>query len=295
MVWLMRAISGVAAIIGGYLAAQLASRGETLLAVLYLTIAIAYLLATWTNPLSPLLWVGIGAMIGVFLFLDTGVMSITLAIAAAVLFWMRGRKQGSPVDPGSLRPVSPESVMEGAHPYVAELIESGWRQAGAYAFDSPKVPVTVSVLVHPNLDRHAEITDMVFSIESRFRESRILISNSSGLAGLPPSYLTNDVAGASPAELADAHQSALDILAGHDLAPLQVLEHTIVSEAMASERWRPSSGASRTPLEGSSTSVAAPVHSTTPRDRGHASRRGWSPVPIIEYPVTSSSIAACAT
>jgi hypothetical protein len=235
MVWLMRAISGVAAIIGGYLAAQLVSQGETLLAVLYLTLAIAYLLATWTNPLSPLLWVGIGAVIAVFLLLDPGVVSITLAIAAAALFWMRGRKRGSPVDPGSLCPVSPESVMEGAYPYVAELIESGWRQAGAYCFDSPKVPVTVSVLVHPDLDRHAEITDMVFSIESRFQESLILISNSSGRAGLPPSYLTNDVAGASPAELADAHQSALDILAGYDLVPLRVLEHTIVSEAMASE------------------------------------------------------------
>jgi hypothetical protein len=235
MVWLMRAISGVAAIIGGYLAAQLVSQGETLLAVLYLTIAIAYLLTTWTNPLSPLLWVGIGAVIAVFLILDPGVMSVALAIAAAALFWMRGRKRSSPVDPGSLCPVSPESVMEGAHSYVAELIESGWRQAGAYCFDSPRVPVTVSVLVHPDLDRHAEITDMVFSIESRFQESLILISNSSGRAGLPPSYLTNDVAGASPAELADAHQSALDILAGHDLAPLRVLEHTIVSEAMASE------------------------------------------------------------
>ncbi len=41
--------------------------------------------------------------------------------------------------------------------------------------------------------------------------------------------------GASPAELADAHQQALDILATFDVAPLQINEKTIVSEALASE------------------------------------------------------------
>jgi hypothetical protein len=235
MVWLVRAISAVALTVSVYLSATLAARGDTLSAVLFLSISIAYVLATWMNPLSPLLWIGIAAMISALLVLDPGVVSVTLAIAAAVLFWMRGRKQSSPVDPATLRPVEPDSVMPSAQAFVTELIEAGWRQAGAYAFDSRKTAVTVSVLVHPDLDRHAEITDMVFSIESRFPNSRILITNSSGRAVLPPSYLTNDVFGATPAELAEAHQHALDILGGFDLEPEHVLEHTIVSEAMASE------------------------------------------------------------
>lgn len=235
MMWLVRAISAFALIVGVYLAFNLASQGDTLSAILFLAISIGYVLATWMSPLSPLLWIGMGVMVAVLLVLDPGVISITLAIAAAILFWIRGKKQSSPVDPASLRPVAPESVMDGSRPFVTELLESGWRQAGAYAFDSRKAPVTVSVLVHSNLDRHAEITDLVFSIESRFHDSRILISNSSSRAGLPPSYLTNDVFGASPTELAEAHQRALDILAGYELEPQHVLEHTIVSEAMASE------------------------------------------------------------
>jgi len=235
MVWLVRAISAVALTVSVYLSATLAARGDTLSAGLFLSISIVYVLATWMNPLSPLLWIGIAAMISALLVLDPGVVSVTLAIAAAVLFWMRGRKQSSPVDPATLRPVEPDSVMPSAQAFVTELIEAGWRQAGAYAFGSRKTEVTVSVLVHPDLDRHAEITDMVFSIESRFPNSRILITNSSGRAVLPLSYLTNDVLGATPAELAEAHQHALDILGGFDLEPEHVLEHTIVSEAMASE------------------------------------------------------------
>ena len=235
VLWLVRALSSLAMILGVYLAVQLASRGDTLSAILFLAISIAFVLATWMNPLSPLLWVGIGAMVTVLVILDPGVISITLAITAAVMFWIRGMKQGSPVEAASLRPIEPDSVMNGAQPFVTELLESGWRQAGAYAFDSRRKAVTVSVLVHPNLDRHAEITDIVFSIESRFQDSRILISNSSGRTAWPPSYLTNDVFGASPAELAEAHQRALDLLAEYDLEPQHVLEHTIVSEAMASE------------------------------------------------------------
>jgi len=235
MVWLVRAISAVALTVGVYFSATLASQGDTVSAVLFLTISITYVLATWMHPLSPLLWIGIGAMIGAMIVLEPGVISFTLAIAAAVLFWMRGRKQSSPVDPASLCPVEPDSVMPGAEAFVTELLDADWRQAGAYAFDSQKTTVTVSVLVHPDLDRHAEITDMVFSIESRFQASRILITNSSGRAGLPPNYLTNDVFGATPAELAEAHQHALEILGGFELEPEHVLEHTIVSEAMASE------------------------------------------------------------
>jgi len=233
--WLARAISAVAFVVGMFLAAQAAAAGNTVGALLFIAISVAYVLATWVSPLSPVPWIAIGGMVTVFVVLDPGVISITLAAAAGVLFWMRGRKRSSSINTSSLHPVAPDAVMRGAEHRVAELVAMGWRQAGAYGFDSLAASVTASVLVHPDLDRHAQITDMVASIESRFENGRILITLNSGRATLPPNYLANDIPGASPAELAEDHQRALDLLATFGVAPLQVPEHTIVSEAMASE------------------------------------------------------------
>lgn len=235
IMWLARAVSAVAFVAGLFLAAQAAAAGNPVGALLFLAISVAYVLATWVSPLSPVPWIAIGGIVVVFVVIDPGVISVTLAVAAGVLFWMRGRKRSSSIDTTTLRPVSPESVMPGAEHVVEEFIDLGWRQAGAYAFDSMSGNVTASVLVHPDLDRHVQITDILVSIESRFEGGRILTTLSSGRASLPPNYLANDLLGASPAELADAHQAALDILATQGATALQVPEHTIVSEAMASE------------------------------------------------------------
>jgi hypothetical protein len=235
IMWLARAVSAVAFVVGMFLAAQAAAAGNTVGALLFIAISVAYVLATWVSPLSPVPWIAIGGMVAVFVVLDPGVISITLAAAAGVLFWMRGRKRSSSIDTSTLHPVAPDAVMRGAEQRVDELVAMGWRQAGAYGFESLAARVTASVLVHPNLDRHAQITDMLASIESRFDDGRILITLNSGRASLPPNYLTNDLPGASPAELAGDHQRALDLLVTFGVTPLQVPEHTIVSEAMASE------------------------------------------------------------
>ena len=136
MVWLARAISAVALFIGMITGARAASEGAIVLAFLYLTISVAFVLATWVSPLSPLVWVAIAGMVTVMLVLEPNVVTATLAIAAALLFWLRGRKQSSPVNPASLRAVPSDTVMRGAEAYVGELEDLGWRQAGAYAFDT---------------------------------------------------------------------------------------------------------------------------------------------------------------
>jgi hypothetical protein len=235
LVWLSRALSGLAFVLGLYFGALAMSRDQDVLAMLFLAISAAYVLATWANPASPLIWVAIGGIVTILVILDPNVLTVTLAVAAGALFWLRGRKQITRVNTSTIRPVADDAIMTGAERFVSELAELGWRQAGAYEFDSRSATVTASVLVHPELDRHAEITDMVFAIESRFEDGLILITMSSARAGLPPNYLANIVFGATPAELADAHQNALDLLATFDVAPLRVPEHTIVSEAMASE------------------------------------------------------------
>ncbi len=235
IIWLGRAISAIGLVIGVYVGMQLASRGQTSRAFLILSLAAVYVLTTWVSALSPLLWVSVGGMVLIFVVLEPNVISVTLVVAVAVLFWMRGKGQTSPIDPAGLRPAASDAVMPGAERFVTQLTERGWRQAGAYAFDSKRASVTASVLVHPDLDRYADITDMVFGIESRFEGSRMLITLNTGHGSLPPNYLGNGLVGASPAELADAHQQALDIIATFDVAPLHINEKTVVSEALASE------------------------------------------------------------
>lgn len=232
IVWLARAASTVALALGIYLAAGLAAAGGTLEAVLVLGIAGAYAISTWVNPLSPWLWVTLGVLAGLFVLIDPGVVSITLAVALVVLFWMRGRLQVPSV--ATLTPIFTNEVMPGAAGFVDELAGLGWEHVGGYAFESGHTAVTAAVMLHPDGDRYAAVTDMVYAIESRYDDVRILLTINSGRAALPPAYLTNVVKG-SPTELAASHQRAIELLADHGVMPLPLDPEAIVEEALASE------------------------------------------------------------
>lgn len=232
MVWLARAVSTVGLAIGVYFAIFWMSQGQVIQALLVLAIAVSYSLSTWVNPLSPWLWVTLGCLSGLFLLVDPGVVSVTMAVALVVLFWMRSRLEAPSVS--SLTPIFTDDVMPGAEGYVAELTDLGWHHAGGYTFESGRTPVTATVLLHPDGDRYAVITDMVFAIESRYPDSKILLSINSGRASLPPSYLTN-VRRGSPAKLAASHQTALDVIESFGLTPLPLDPEAVVEEALASE------------------------------------------------------------
>lgn len=232
LVWLSRAASTAGLAIGMYIAATWLSHGNVVEGLLVLAIAAAYALSTWLNPLSPWLWVALGALSALFLVIDTGVVSITMAIALLVLFWMRSRLQAPSVS--SLTPIFSDEVMPGAAGFVAELTDQGWEHVGGYAFESGHSPVTATVLLHPDADRYAAITDMVYAIESRYDDARILLTINSGRAALPPAYLSNVVKG-SPGELAAAHQRAVELVASHGLTPLPLDPEAVVEEALASE------------------------------------------------------------
>jgi hypothetical protein len=53
IMWLARAVSAVAFVVGMFLAAQAAATGNTVGALLFIAISVAYVLATWVSPLSP--------------------------------------------------------------------------------------------------------------------------------------------------------------------------------------------------------------------------------------------------
>jgi hypothetical protein len=232
MMWLARAVSTVGLAIGIYFAIVSMADGHAAQALLVLAIAVCYTLSTWVDPLSPLFWVTLGCLSGLFLFVDPGLVSLTLAVALVILFWMRSRIQ--PPSVSSLTPIFTDDVMPGAAAYVAELTDLGWRQVGGYTFDSARTPVTATVLLHPDGDRYAAITDMVFGIESRYPDSKILLTINSSRASLPPAYLTN-VRRGSPAKLADSHQRAIDVLESYGLTPLPLDPEAVVEEALASE------------------------------------------------------------
>ena len=63
LVWTARVFGVVAFAVGIHLAWRAAADGRTVLALLFLAIALAYVLGTWVNPLSPVLWVAIGAVV----------------------------------------------------------------------------------------------------------------------------------------------------------------------------------------------------------------------------------------
>lgn len=231
-VWLARAISTVGLVIAALIAAIWLSEGNTGQALLVLGVAAAYALVTWLNPLSPIFWVVVGVLSALFVLTDPGIVSITLAVALVVLFWMRGRIQAPSLS--SLTPIFTDEVMAGAERWVGELTDLGWEHVGGYSFESAKVPVTVAVLLHPDADRHAVITDVVFAIESRYDDSRFLLTINSGRAALPPSYLPNIVRG-TPGDLAASHTRAIEILVSHGVTPQQLDPEAVVEEALASE------------------------------------------------------------
>jgi hypothetical protein len=232
IVWLARAASTVGLAFGLYLAARLAAHGAAAPAMLVLSIAGAYAISTWLNPLSPWMWIALAVLTGLFVASDHGPISITLAVALVVLFWLRSRPQVPSVS--SLTPIFTDEVMPRAATFVAELTDRGWEHVGGYAFQTGRTPVTAAVLLHPEGDRYAAITDMVYAIESRFDDARVLLTINSGRASLPPFYLTN-VVKASPADLAASHQQALELLAERGLTPLPLDPEAVVEEALASE------------------------------------------------------------
>ena len=232
IVWLARAASTAGLAFGVYLAVRLAAHGATAPAMLVLAIAGAYAISTWLNPLSPLMWIALAVLAGLFVISDQGPISITLAVALVVLFWLRSRPQLPSIS--SLTPIFTDDVMPRAATLVAELTDQGWERVGGYAFQSGRTPVTAAVLLHPDCDRYAAITDLVYAIESRFDDAKVLLTINSGRASLPPFYLANVVKG-SPTDLAAGHQQAVELLSERGLTPLLLDPEAVVEEALASE------------------------------------------------------------
>jgi hypothetical protein len=90
-------------------------------------------------------------------------------------------------------------------------------------------------MIGPQDDRWAAVTDVVLDVSSVFGR-RVLVTRNSAESSLPEEFLTNDFRGAEPAELADAHGRALDVLRTRGLEPDPIESSRLVEMQLALER-----------------------------------------------------------
>ena len=110
------------------------------------------------------------------------------------------------------------AVMPGAEELVQQFSAEGFRALGAYRFQSGGRLVVLTVMLGPQGDRLAVVTDKVWQVASRFGRRSLLTTNSA-VAPVPVDVLRQQVSGGRPAELIRAHDSALTLLAGHSHRP----------------------------------------------------------------------------
>jgi hypothetical protein len=179
------------------------------------------LLVTWARGFPTREWLTT-AMLFVGIALVGSPIFALVVLAAALFFqlWL-SRRLRSRMSTDFER-LDAGEIMPGAEETVAAFESAGFRRSGAYATQVPRLTgtrrVVVSVLTGPEDDRFAIATDRIAEIVSRFGDRSLLTINS-GLASLPADKLRQIVARAAPAELAAAHQKALDLLAQRGLAP----------------------------------------------------------------------------
>lgn len=142
--------------------------------------------------------------------LPTGFLILIGGLAAASLVAsVRWKWVPRSLVPGNVTRAPDDAVGEGAERFLGEFEELGYRQVGALSFRTMGFDVIESIMIGPNRDRFAQVTDAVITVVSHFGE-RSLLTRNSGLTGVPSHVLTNDLRGAGPDELDAAHDRALD-------------------------------------------------------------------------------------
>jgi hypothetical protein len=140
-----------------------------------------------------------------------------------------------PVDVDPSAAVS-DAVMPGAEPLVQELSSRGFRTIGGHRCRPGGRTIITTVMVGPECDRMALVTDRVWEVASRF-DSRWLVTINIATAPLPSDVLRQEVGGGAPSDVARAHQAALELLAGSSLRPDRFsTDAEVLTSALAMER-----------------------------------------------------------
>jgi len=225
------------AVLGVAVAILATALGHVGLGAVILLIACAYVGAVWSFRLR-MLWVT-AALLSIALVAAGYVLGYLLfGILAAVLVvgWMALRAGRVVLDPTTLRRLESDAADPGAATSIAEFEALGFERVGALSFDPvPGKTVIANVMLGPRDDRYAVVTDLVLEVISTFGERELVTRNSASLA-LQEACLANELRGAAPTELAEAHKSALDILAGQGLTPDRIRTELLLESHLELER-----------------------------------------------------------
>jgi hypothetical protein len=196
------------------------------------------LLVTWARGFPTREWLATALLFVGIALVGSPFFALAILAGAVVLQLWLSRRMRSRISP-DLEVVGSDEVMPGAEEAVAALEAVGFRRAGAYATQIPRLRgtrrVVVSVLTGPERDRFAIATDRIAEVVSRFGV-RWLLTINSGTAPLSGDKLRQVVARGAPAELAAAHQTALDVLAERGMTPDPVADEDAVEAAFELER-----------------------------------------------------------
>jgi hypothetical protein len=126
----------------------------------------------------------------------------------------------------------------------------GFRRAGAYAVSMPSDSERVvgTLLLSASSDRYAAVTSRVIELGSRFGDEHWLVTANAATAPLPEDILRQLVARGGPAELAQAHGAAIELLsrrgirlrADGDLVDVAIDTDRRIRRFAAEKGWRQS-------------------------------------------------------
>lgn len=159
---------------------------------------------------------------------------VGLAVASLVVSVFGWERVPRSLIPESIERAPDDATGKGAERFSSEFEELGYRQVGALSFRVMRFDVIESIMIGPNRDRFAQVTDSVITVVSHFGDKSLLTRNS-GLTGVPPSVLTNDLRGAEPHELDAAHDRALSEISRW-AGPDPIDADTIVDRTIDEER-----------------------------------------------------------
>jgi hypothetical protein len=117
-------------------------------------------------------------------------------------------------------------ITSGTGSLVDDFAELGFSQVGALSVRTADGEVGIPLLLSPDGLSYASMIESIASVESLFAGGRRLDTRNSANAPLPDSRLSNALVDGTPAELVEAHESALAMLAkvGHQPIPLRAAD-----------------------------------------------------------------------
>lgn len=231
--WILRTVGTIIGAASIVVAVLVSLQGRGAFAALILALGVSFAVLTWLPPTSrwhmPLL-----AVLGVAVVVWHRNWLIAALLFAAIAWSAWSRRRIGPL-PGEFEITEVGAVMKNAGKFLDSFESLGFEQVGAYRARIGPVWITVSLLLSPDRESYASVTDAVLEVTSLFPDGRTLITRNSNLNALPERALINPLSGATPESLVAGHGRALETLAEHGHFPTPLTASELAQIAVDSE------------------------------------------------------------